>query len=189
MNIVEKFLGKLRKRILSHCAINPTSGCWEWTSSITYRGYGQIQVCQSPEYAHRVSWEVFQKEPIGDSFVLHKCDNRKCVNPDHLFLGSHSDNMHDMATKGRAASGVRNGAHTHPETRARGERSGRRVKPESYPRVNGETAPNSKLSNAQALEIFQAQGTYDSIAAHYKISRTSVANIKRGRAYQDATQS
>ncbi len=70
-------------------------------------GYGQINVNGRAAYAHRVSYEL-HKGPIGASFVLHSCDNRKCVNPAHLSLGSFDDNMADMVSKSRQAHSERN---------------------------------------------------------------------------------
>ncbi|MDS1142395.1 HNH endonuclease [Pusillimonas sp. SM2304] len=77
-------------------------GCHEWTSTLNNGGYGKFfmpELGQAP--AHRVAYMMHKGEiPLG-LCVCHTCDNRKCVNPDHLFLGSHSDNARDMVRKGR----------------------------------------------------------------------------------------
>ena len=78
------------------------SDCWGWMGATDGRGYGAISgVGNAPKKAHRVSWEIhFGSIPAGMG-VLHKCDNPKCSNPAHLFLGTQRDNCRDMASKGR----------------------------------------------------------------------------------------
>jgi hypothetical protein len=78
-------------------------GCHEWTAGIfKATGYGQFAVTSTqPEVAHRVAWVLANGEIPGGLWVLHKCDNRLCSNPEHLFLGTQTDNMQDMAKKGR----------------------------------------------------------------------------------------
>lgn len=71
-------------------------------------GYGQVRYKGKTAYAHRVAWELANGTIENGAYVLHRCDNRKCVNPDHLFLGSFNDNMEDMVSKGRQAAGEKN---------------------------------------------------------------------------------
>jgi len=75
--------------------------CWEWTGGCIPDGYGAKRWNGQNDLAHRVSW-IISNGSIPDSLlVLHKCDNRKCVRPDHLFLGTKKDNSDDMIAKGR----------------------------------------------------------------------------------------
>lgn len=82
--------------------------CKEWAGTTTKGGYGQIHSGGITVYAHRVAWEL-ENGPPGSLYVLHRCDNRKCVSTDHLFLGTFDDNMADMMAKNRQASGERSG--------------------------------------------------------------------------------
>jgi hypothetical protein len=71
--------------------------CWLWTASLFVGGYGRF----GAQRAHRVSWELHHGEVPEGLFVLHRCDNPRCVNPGHLFLGTQTDNMRDMWAKRR----------------------------------------------------------------------------------------
>ena len=77
------------------------SGCWEWTSEKTEKGYGRLRVNGKNVRAHRLSYQLFVGEIPKGLFVCHSCDNPGCVNPEHLFVGTCMDNIHDMIVKGR----------------------------------------------------------------------------------------
>lgn len=97
---INKFWSKVKK----------SNDCWEWTGAYNGKGYGQLSINGVTVFAHRYSWQL-HNGPIPEGMqVLHCCDNRRCVRPDHLFLGTHEDNMRDMVEKGRQARprGVKN---------------------------------------------------------------------------------
>jgi len=94
------------KRFWKKVDVKGPDECWEWKAGITEHGYGRFWRNKRKELAHRSSYEMHYGDiPKGEgahgTCVCHSCDNRKCVNPEHLFLGSHTDNMQDMLKKGR----------------------------------------------------------------------------------------
>jgi hypothetical protein len=97
----------LKERFFAKVAIRE-NGCHEWTGCLMPNGYGQIHKDGKTAYAHRVAFELAYGDP-GQAYILHSCDNRKCVNPAHLFAGDFDANMQDMVDKNRQAHGTRNG--------------------------------------------------------------------------------
>jgi len=88
-------------RFHSKYRVNESNGCWEWHASLVH-GYGCIGFRGKIWRAHRMSWTLHHGEIPEGLCVCHKCDNPKCVNPEHLFLGTKKDNRDDMVRKGRA---------------------------------------------------------------------------------------
>jgi len=100
----------IKERFEQKCEPVTETGCWIWTGCYSGKGrtgYGlfhtkTVKTGAKMKKAHRVSYELYKEEIPEGMLVCHKCDNPACVNPDHLFLGSHIDNMKDMISKGRA---------------------------------------------------------------------------------------
>lgn len=91
-------------KIESNSIPEPNSGCWLWLQRPDKNGYGHIRIGDSKLIVHRASWAAFNGPIEPGAHVLHRCDNTSCVNPDHLFVGTRSDNMRDMVRKGRHGS-------------------------------------------------------------------------------------
>lgn len=89
----------LKCKLLNNININ--NDCWEWKRSYTNCGYGKIAHEKKHLLAHRVSYEIHKGEISKGLLVCHSCDNKKCVNPDHLWLGTQKDNIQDAKQKGR----------------------------------------------------------------------------------------
>lgn len=94
--------------------VEKTDYCWNWTGATVSKGYGVLRVNGKNERTHRYSYIIHNGTiPKGAGYhgtcVLHKCDNPKCVNPEHLSLGNNSDNVNDMVSKMRNTIGERNG--------------------------------------------------------------------------------
>ncbi len=95
----------LLERFNTKYQINPHNHCWEWKGACYKNGYGNIMLEDGKVTgSHRVSWLIHKGEIPFKHNVCHTCDNVKCVNPDHLFIGTQKDNLKDMTNKGRRKS-------------------------------------------------------------------------------------
>jgi len=163
MTFIERFWAK----------VNKTKSCWNWTGAVRWNGYGKIMQesglrpngkrKQVDILVHRFSYELIHG-PIHDTkmCVCHKCDNRLCVNPDHLFLGSRLENMRDMDQKRR---------------RAYGEKV-------SSP---GEKNPAAKLTEKEVLEIRKLYATNNftqtKLAIMFGVTQPLIGRIVKNKSW------
>lgn len=82
------------------------NGCWLWQGCVTDAGYPSITINNKGWTGNRLSWALHYGHP-GKFFVCHKCDVPSCVNPDHLYLGTHTDNMQDRLKRGRHPNAIK----------------------------------------------------------------------------------
>ena len=169
---VERFYSKAVKS-------SGENSCWSWNGNIDKKGYPEFRFChygKSGKYrANRVSFFIHYNEDPGTALVCHTCDNPKCVNPKHLFLGTHKDNYADMANKGRNIKGDLHWTKKQPEKVRRGADCNL---VELAKKRRGELNPKSKLTESAVKSIRQmyAAGLADQrdLARKFNISQASV---------------
>ncbi|MHC4648100.1 MAG: HNH endonuclease signature motif containing protein [Planctomycetota bacterium] len=142
------------------------SMCWPWAGARDKRGYGKLRVgstidgSRRSEYAHRLAYMLFVG-PVADGLVVrHRCDHPWCVNPSHLDVGTHADNVHDAQDRGR---------HVPPPT------------------FHNEEHPRAKLTMVLAAEMRRAirskHLTYEKAEAFYGVSKSTVCRVMSGKAW------
>ncbi len=139
------------------------NGCWIWQGHKMNTGYGQININNKRQLAHRVSYEYY-KGAISNYCVCHTCDVRACINPDHLWIGSLSDNSKDAFKKNRNRIDLTSN-------------------------LRGERHPLSKLTEEQIIEIrndklTKPYLTHRDLATKYGVGKTLIANILHRRTWK-----
>lgn len=155
--------GTLAERFWAH--VHKTETCWLWTGAISARGYGAFHVKHGQNgVAHRIAYELTYGMILPGFFCCHRCDVPLCVRPDHLFLGTTTDNMRDMVRKGRHHSTL------HPELRP-----------------HGEAHYFAKLTEANVREIrrlyAEEHATKKGLARTFGVSRRLIQTILSGKGW------
>lgn len=167
-------------------------GCWPWTDKLYKGGYGRFNFRDNGRHrlilSHRVAYFLQTDDDPGELDVLHRCDFGPCCRKEHLFKGTHDDNMADMKTKGRSRNG--GGHHVSPERRARGERHGSRTHPEAL--IRGEANNKAKLNAELVREIRRLASSGLShpeiiTTLNLPVSPVSVRNIVIGKCWKHVT--
>jgi len=143
----------LKKRLLSHVR-KTANGCWECNLAKVGIGYAKMTISGKSFRAHRVAYELFKGEIPEGMFILHDCDNPSCVNPEHLHLGTQTENMRERSQRGRAPTAEKN----------------------HNTKLTEEKAARIKNSLRSGVGIRK-------LSREYGVARNAISNIRDGRAW------
>lgn len=146
------------------------SECWEWQGNYLQTGYGRIKLKGKPHTAHRLSWELHVGSIPPGLFICHRCDNKGCVNPRHLYVGTPMDNFNDSAARGRVSRGDNHWTRKYPEKILRGERH-----------------PRARLTALQVEDIrrrySEGEGSR-ALATAFAVHQSTINRVTAGKHYQ-----
>lgn len=137
----------------NRCEVVPWSGCWIWMMGTDRGGYGRIMVDDKGRTTHRYAWTLAKGPIPAGLHVLHRCDVRCCVNPEHLWLGTNADNLRDAAAKGRL----------------------------SRSRNVGERNHFSKLTADDVRFIRESKERNVTLAEMFQVDASAISNVRRRR--------
>lgn len=155
------------ERFWSHVQVGEPDECWDWTGTTTIHGYGRFKVSGKMISVHRYSYELSRGNLPSDLDICHTCNNRRCVNPKHLYAGTAKQNVADAIRAGTQ--------HNFQKTGTRGTR-----------RHRGTAVVGAVLTEQRVLEIFhrvRAGETHRAIAFEYGVGKTTVSKIASGQCW------
>jgi len=135
-------------RFISKISIKENNECWEWQAIKSKDNYGVFETKGKHIAAHRYAWELANGPIPAGMLACHKCDNRLCCNPNHIFIGTHKDNMQDMVLKGRSN------------------------------KLKGIQKPQAKLTIADIYEIRASSNKLIDLAKKYGVRDSAISKIK-----------
>lgn len=144
--------------LMQRVKVDEETGCWNWILSTKPAGYGAVGWNRKVWNAHALSFHLFNGQIEKGKYVCHKCDNPRCINPDHLYAGTQLQNMRDAVNRGRL--------------------KGRRV-------VIGMEHPNSRLTREQVIEIRGSKENRKALAARMGVCLDVIYRVRNGTSYQD----
>lgn len=143
-----------KERLLAKRALNPETGCWDWTGVKNLQGYGRLLINRHLIFTHRLSAHVYLGMDLKSTqYVCHTCDRPSCFSPDHLYLGNALTNAKDKSLRGKPCA------------------------------IKGEASNLAKLTEAQVIKIIQCLNlgqTHASIAAKFQVGSSTIGMISNG---------
>lgn len=148
----------LLERFTCKLMVDESSKCWNWIGAKSKNGYGHISVNGRVQQAHRVSYEMHVGVIQDGLEICHRCDNTSCVNPDHLFAGTHKENMNDCKIKGRGKGLV------------------------------GEDNKRAKLTREDVIFIRSSSMTNTALGKMFGVSNVAVSYARSGKNWSSASE-
>ena len=148
---------QLLQYVFTGIDIDAKTGCWNYMRAVDRKGYGKVYGNGTQTLAHRFVYSFYNGEIPEGLFACHHCDNPRCCNPDHIFIGTNADNLRDAARKGRLCGLSK-----------------------KYTKRSGYMNKGSKITNEEALSIRLSNETNRNLATKYQVHIGTVRRIKKG---------
>jgi len=180
------FSGGVRERFWGKVIKSGSEDCWPWTAALTHDGYGRFGWGGTTHISHRIAFRMEVGEIPEGLCACHSCDNRKCCNPNHIWLGTHWDNVLDKMAKGRYKEGAKKRGPEWIANRPRGDDHPFRKNPRLP--CFGEGVNTAKLDSSDVIKIrkFYATGKYGmkSLAMRFGVSAWNIKYIVDGKTWK-----